>query len=814
MRNMKFPVPGALGAPGFLVNKGHPLASRSRPTRIGAIPGLGRLLALLVSLLCWVTPVWAQFEQADKALQRRDFEAARQACESETHRREKGCDYIWGFLYRYGIGGVAQDFSKALALLTSSAASGRPAAMVNLGHMYRRGEGVPVDTAKAMSLYQDGAKAGSSVALGWIGFLHLEGHGVPADSTEACRWFQRGAAKNESWSQARLATCWRQGIGGFEKNPTQAMTLAKSAAEKGNPLGAWLVGLMLRYGEGVKADPAEAAKFFQAVFNSPLAIPSSREPHRDASLELGQMMLAGTGVTKDWRAAEKMLETSAGLGSAKAMAQLGNMYRLGGPDFPKNAEKAFQWFGSSLAIEANDTALHGLARMHQTGQGIPADLVKARVLYEQAIPLGVSDSKLHLAYLLDGGLGGPVDRERARRLLKEALSAKNLHPDNRKVGEAWIARAERGLPFAEPSSSPQGAVASAAPGPTAEQRIRAEEERSRRERSEKIVVAESSTPPPAPTPERSRPGGNPAGGNAGAAAASASTAAPITPQTPPAQTPNPAELAEQLKRLQQQMAALQSQQPTPQAVPTPQPSPPKPAPVVYANRRALVIGNDKYAHVPALQNANADARAIAKQLQDFGYKVALHLDLNEKGFKQALRDFRMQVEGGDEVLFFFAGHGVQLSSANFLLPVDVKGDNEEQVKDEAIQLQRVLDDLQDRKVKFALAIIDACRDNPFKGSGRAVGGRGLAPTTAATGQMIMFSAGSGQQALDKLGQADRNPNGLFTRIFLQEMGKPGQPVDRVLRNVRAEVVRLARTIGHEQTPALYDQAIGEFFFKQ
>jgi hypothetical protein len=278
-------------------------------------------------------------------------------------------------------------------------------------------------------------------------------------------------------------------------------------------------------------------------------------------------------------------------------------------------------------------------------------------------------------------------------------------------------------------------------------------------------------------------------------------------------------MAEQLARLQQQMAALQkAQQGASSAAVTAQPSavatPKPPAPLVYANRRALVIGNDRYAHVAPLQNAVADARAIARQLQDFGYRVALHTDLTEKGFKQALRDFRLQIEGGDEVLFFFAGHGVQLASANFLLPVDVKGDNEEQVKDEAIQLQRVLDDLQDRKVKFALAIIDACRDNPFKGSGRAIGGRGLAPTTAATGQMIMFSAGSGQQALDKLGQADRNPNGLFTRIFLQEMTKGGQPVDRVLRNVRAEVVRLARSIGHEQTPALYDQAVGEFFFKQ
>jgi uncharacterized caspase-like protein len=235
--------------------------------------------------------------------------------------------------------------------------------------------------------------------------------------------------------------------------------------------------------------------------------------------------------------------------------------------------------------------------------------------------------------------------------------------------------------------------------------------------------------------------------------------------------------------------------------------------IVFANRKALIIGNDNYKNVSKLNNATSDAKAMSTALTALGFKVTVFLDIDEKAFKQALREFKMSIQGGDEVLVFFAGHGVQLGATNYLLPTDIKGDNEEQVKDEAIQLQRILDDLQERKAKFSLAIIDACRDNPFKGSGRALGGRGLAPTTAATGQMVMFSAGSGQQALDKLGQNDKDKNGLFTRILLKEMNKPGIPVDRVLRNVRNEVVTLAKSVGHEQTPALYDQAVGEFFFK-
>ena len=233
-----------------------------------------------------------------------------------------------------------------------------------------------------------------------------------------------------------------------------------------------------------------------------------------------------------------------------------------------------------------------------------------------------------------------------------------------------------------------------------------------------------------------------------------------------------------------------------------------------ARRLALVIGNDSYKSVSKLTNAREDAKTIAESLTSVGYQVTLKLDLNEKEMKTALRTFEGQVQGGDEVMFFFAGHGVQLGATNYLLPTDIVGGSEAQVRDEAIQLQRVLDDMAGKKAKFTLAMIDACRDNPFKSSGRAIGGRGLAPTTAATGQMVIFSAGTGQQALDKLSDFDKNKNGLFTRIFVEEMQKSSESIDRVVKNVRNKVADIAKSFGHEQVPAIYDQVVGDFFFKR
>jgi hypothetical protein len=234
---------------------------------------------------------------------------------------------------------------------------------------------------------------------------------------------------------------------------------------------------------------------------------------------------------------------------------------------------------------------------------------------------------------------------------------------------------------------------------------------------------------------------------------------------------------------------------------------------VFANRKALLIGNDAYANVSRLETARADASALARVLGEMGYKVTLRLDLDERAMKGVLRQFRSEVEGGDEVVFFFAGHGVQIGGSNYLLATDIRKESEEQVRDDGIALQRVLDEMSERRVKLTVAMIDACRDNPFpKVAGRSIGTRGLAPTTAATGQMVIFSAGAGQQALDRLGPQDRDPNGLFTRTLLREIRTPGMRVDNVIREVRKKVVESARTVGHEQVPAIYDQVVGDFYF--
>jgi hypothetical protein len=235
------------------------------------------------------------------------------------------------------------------------------------------------------------------------------------------------------------------------------------------------------------------------------------------------------------------------------------------------------------------------------------------------------------------------------------------------------------------------------------------------------------------------------------------------------------------------------------------------APIEAAHRLALVIGNDNYQHADVLRNARSDARAVGAALTSLGFAVTLKQDVTQQQMKVALRAFKAQISGGDEVVFYFSGHGVQFGGTNYLIPVDLLPQNEEEVADDSVGLQRVLDDMSDQKARFSLAIIDACRENPFKSAGRSIGKKGLV-MQAATGQMVMYSAGTGQEALDHVGDHDTDPNGLFTRILIREIKKPGVTANQLLKNVSYQVVQVAKTVNHEQVPALYDQTIGDYYF--
>jgi uncharacterized caspase-like protein len=234
-----------------------------------------------------------------------------------------------------------------------------------------------------------------------------------------------------------------------------------------------------------------------------------------------------------------------------------------------------------------------------------------------------------------------------------------------------------------------------------------------------------------------------------------------------------------------------------------------------AQRYALVIGNDQYAAFqPPLEKAGNDARAMAKVLEKAGFKATLLLNGNEKKMNAAVNEFVDNIAGGGIGVLFFAGHGVQINNQNYLLPVDMEPPKRERdVEDQAVSLQVVQEKIAQAHAKFTLVVVDACRNNPLpKRADRAIGGtRGLTQPSAPNGQMVIYSAGANETALDKLHDKDRNPNGLFTREFIGVLGTPGLSVGDALKRVRSSVIAKAKGVNHDQHPAVYDQTDGDFY---
>ncbi len=240
-------------------------------------------------------------------------------------------------------------------------------------------------------------------------------------------------------------------------------------------------------------------------------------------------------------------------------------------------------------------------------------------------------------------------------------------------------------------------------------------------------------------------------------------------------------------------------------------------PAQAEKRVALVVGNDNYRNVPKLQKAVNDARTMGDTLKRLDFTVMVAENQTRAAFSQTLLAFDKAVGPGDTAFFFYAGHGFEIAGQNFLLPTDVPPateGQEELVRDASVLADRIIERLQNKKVRTAILVFDACRNNPFERQGtRAVaGGGGLAPMTQLPeGVFSIFSAGPRQTALDRLSNNDDNPNSVFTRTFAKQIAEPGANLVQVAQRTRRLVSELAETVRHKQIPVYFDQMVDDVF---
>ncbi len=219
-------------------------------------------------------------------------------------------------------------------------------------------------------------------------------------------------------------------------------------------------------------------------------------------------------------------------------------------------------------------------------------------------------------------------------------------------------------------------------------------------------------------------------------------------------------------------------------------------------RIALVIGNSAYKSSP-LRNPVNDADDIASKLGSLGFQVTKGKDMTRKEMRKTIRQFGKNLKKGGVGLFYYSGHGIQLNGKNYLVPVGVDIQSEDEIEDEAIDAGMVLRKMDTADNTMNMVFLDACRDNPFARSFRSTS-RGLAQMDAPSGSLIVYATAPGSVAADGYGR-----NGTFTKNLLAHMYTAGLEVGQLLRKVRVSVKKETRG---KQIPWESSSIEGNFYF--
>jgi len=225
-------------------------------------------------------------------------------------------------------------------------------------------------------------------------------------------------------------------------------------------------------------------------------------------------------------------------------------------------------------------------------------------------------------------------------------------------------------------------------------------------------------------------------------------------------------------------------------------------------RFALVIGNSTYKSSP-LENPAKDAMLMSDTLRQLGFKVILKQDLNRQSLFTEVRDFANQLPEGSNAFVYFAGHGIQINGANYLLPVDIIPTSEKGIAVRAYPLKILIDQLSASRASTNIVVLDACRNNPFQTNGksryRSLQQLGLAKVATPKGSLIAYYTAPGQLAEDGSG---RN-HSLYTETLVAEIIKPGQRIEDVFKNI-ADTVR--KKSYDDQQPWFETSLVGEYYF--
>lgn len=229
-------------------------------------------------------------------------------------------------------------------------------------------------------------------------------------------------------------------------------------------------------------------------------------------------------------------------------------------------------------------------------------------------------------------------------------------------------------------------------------------------------------------------------------------------------------------------------------------------------RVALIMGISNYTHATQLPNPVQDATKLASVLSNLGFDVTLRTNLGINDMRSEVRNFANKADTAEVALVYFAGHGIEMSGKNYLIPNDAELRRDRDLEHEALTLNLVSNALEGAK-RLRIIMLDACRNNPFSAQMKLSGNRtrsvsrGLAAVEPVGDSLIVYASKHGTVAED--GEGSNSP---FAEALVKTLPTPGLEISLMFRRVRDQVMKATN---RRQQPFVYGSISGkEFYFKQ
>jgi hypothetical protein len=272
------------------------------------------------------------------------------------------------------------DFFAAVALWHQAAEQGSAPAQLNLGKMYREGEGVAQDFKQAVFWTRKAAEQGLAPAQFNLGLLYFHGQGVPQDFQQVVLWIRKAAEQGETDAQLNLGVMYDRGQG-VPQDFRQAIFWFRIAADQGNALAQFNLGVMYHEGKGVPQD------FEQAEYWTRKAAEQGDAP---AQFNLGRMYHEGEGVPQDFKQAVYWTSKAAEQGDADAQCALGFAYSEG-QGVLQDYRRAVHWYDKA-AKQGDASAQYILGLMYAQGKDGQRDFKQAAFWFRKAAEQGHEDA--------------------------------------------------------------------------------------------------------------------------------------------------------------------------------------------------------------------------------------------------------------------------------------------------------------------------------------------------------------------------------------------------------------------------------------